>query len=166
MFLIHPFEPYIQKNSRILILGSFPSVKSREISFYYGHPQNRFWRVLSTVFKMPVPVTEADKRGFLLQNKIALWDVLKSCDITGSADSSIKNAEVNDINSLVKNSEIQKILINGTTAYKLYKRYAKIKPHLETICLPSTSPANAQYSLDRLINIWREHLLLVNTAKK
>lgn len=149
---IHNIEPVFDKNSRVLILGSFPSVKSRETRFFYGHPQNRFWRVLSAVLECELPVTVDEKKRMLLEHNIAVWDVIESCEITGSADSSIKNAVPNDLNRILQTANIRGIFANGTTAYNLFKKYNK---NTEIIRLPSTSPANAAYSLDRLIEEWK-----------
>ena len=154
----HPFEPICNENSRILILGSFPSVKSREQSFYYGHPQNRFWRMLSGVFGEQTPVSLEEKKEFLLSHAIALFDVISSCEIEGSSDSSIKNATPNDIRSIVEGAQIEKIITNGKLAHKLYEKHIASTVALPEVCLPSTSPANAAFSLDRLISEWRAEL--------
>ncbi|MBN2878482.1 MAG: DNA-deoxyinosine glycosylase [Clostridia bacterium] len=150
----HPIPPLYDKNSNILILGSFPSVKSREAQFFYGHPQNRFWKVIAAVFESEVPSTIEEKRNFLLSNGIAVWDVIGSCEITGSADSSIKNVSANDLSEIIRNSNIGKIYTNGKTSYNLYNKYIKDRIMREAIYLPSTSPANAQYSLEKLIEEW------------
>ena len=154
----HPFEPICNENSRILILGSFPSVKSREQSFYYGHPQNRFWRMLSGVFGEQTPVSLEEKKEFLLSHAIALYDVISSCEIEGSSDSSIKNATPNDIRSIVEGAQIEKIITNGKLAHKLYEKHIAENIALPEVCLPSTSPANAAFSLERLISEWRAEL--------
>ena len=154
----HPFEPICNENSRILILGSFPSVKSREQSFYYGHPQNRFWRMLSGVFGEQTPVSIEEKKEFLLSHGIALFDVIRSCEIVGSSDSSIRNATPNDIRSIVEGTSIEKIITNGKLAHKLYEKHIASTVALPEICLPSTSPANAAFSLERLISEWRAEL--------
>lgn len=151
----HNIEPVYDENSKILILGSFPSVKSRETGFFYGHPQNRFWRVVAAVRNEAVPETIAEKKSFLLRNGIAVWDVIKSCDITGSGDSSIKNAVPNDISVILKTAPIERIFCNGATSYKLYKRFLEPETGMTAVKLPSTSPANAAYSLDRLIDEWK-----------
>lgn len=151
----HPIKPVFDENSKILILGSFPSVKSREQLFFYGHPQNRFWRVTSSVFERDVPETIEEKKRFLLSCRIAVWDVIASCDITGSSDSSIKNAVANDIGMILKRADIEKIFVNGKTAYKYYNKYLKDKLGIEAICLPSTSPANAAWSQQKLIEAWK-----------
>lgn len=151
----HPFPPLYDKNSKILILGSFPSVKSREQMFFYGHPQNRFWKVVASVFNASVPKTTEEKKNFLLANNIALWDVIASCEITGSADSSIKNAVINDISKILDNSDIQKIFVNGKTAEKYYNKYTKPLIHRNAVLLPSTSPANAAWNIEKLIESWK-----------
>lgn len=153
---IHNIEPIYDANSKILILGSFPSVRSREQQFYYAHAQNRFWKVISAVFGCAVPQTVDEKRAFLLQNGIALWDCIKRCDISGSSDASIKNAEANDIGIILQSSDIKTIFTNGKTAYNIYNRLILPKIGREAICLPSTSPANAAYSPERLITEWRK----------
>ncbi len=153
--IIHPIEPIFDNNSRILILGSFPSVKSREQGFFYGHPQNRFWKVLAAVFKDDVPVTIPEKKAFLLHNHIAVWDVIHSCEIQGSSDSSIRNVTANDLRPLLETADIQGIFVNGKTAEKLYQKYMEPVCGREAVYLPSTSPANAAWSLDRLTEVWR-----------
>ena len=150
----HPFDPVWDRESKILILGSFPSVKSREQMFFYGHPRNRFWTVVSTLLGIETPVTTEEKRAMLLNNRIALWDVIASCDIYGSADSSIKNAVPNDIGFIIKNSKIERIFTNGATADKLYKKYILPATGIEAMRLPSTSPANAAKSVDELVKEW------------
>lgn len=150
----HTFAPIYNKNSKILILGTFPSVKSREINFYYGHPQNRFWRVLSNVLETDLPITVEDKKDFLLSNNIAIWDVIHSCEITGSADSTIKSVVPNDLSVILNNADIKSIYVNGKTAEKLYNQYIKKKTKRDIIYLPSTSPANAQWNLQRLADEW------------
>ena len=150
----HNFDPVYDKKSRVLILGSFPSVKSREIAFYYGHPQNRFWKVLGSVFNEEVPKDIEGKKSFLLKHHIALWDVIKSCDIVGSSDSKISNVVINDLNLIFQEANIEKVFINGTKAYELYMKYGYEKYQREAIKLPSTSPANAVYSLDKLKEKW------------
>lgn len=157
-WLTHPFPPLYDKDSRILILGSFPSVKSREQMFFYGHPQNRFWKVLASLFNQKIPESLQEKRAFLLLNKIALWDVIKSCDIKGSSDSSIKNVEANDIRPILNFSPITKIFVNGKSAAALYKKYILPYSKREAFCLPSTSPANAAWSLEKLCEAWKEIL--------
>lgn len=150
---IHNINPIYDKNSRVLILGSFPSVKSREQQFFYGHPQNRFWKVISSLANSKVPETVEDKKVLLLKNNIAVWDVIKSCDIIGSSDSSISNVVVNDIKGLLSKTDIKVIYTNGNKAHSLFTKY--FGEELSAIKLPSTSPANAQYSLERLIKEWK-----------
>ena len=147
----HTFGPVYDSESRILILGSFPSVKSREISFYYGHPQNRFWKLLSLLFNEEIK----DKKTFLLKHHIALFDVIESCDIIGSSDTSIRNVKPNDLSLIINNSKIETVYLNGSKAYELYKKYCADKYDIDVIKLPSTSPANAAYSIEKLYNEWR-----------
>lgn len=151
----HTFEPIFDKNSEILVLGSFPSVKSRENNFYYAHPQNRFWKVVASVYSCPVPKTVEEKKNMLLSNRIAVWDVIKSCKITGSADSTIKSVTPNDLSEILSVANIQKIYANGKTAQSLYNKYIKKNTGIDIISLPSTSPANAAYSLEKLIKEWK-----------
>ena len=152
----HDFEPVFDENSKVLILGTFPSVKSRENRFYYGHPQNRFWKVIAGLTESEVPQTIEEKKKLLLEHGIAIWDVIESCDIIGSSDSSIKNVVPADIERVVANSKIQNIYANGGTAKKLYEKYSQKKTGREIIGLPSTSPANTAYSLERLLECWQE----------
>jgi len=149
----HPFPPLYNSDSKILILGSFPSVKSREQMFFYGHPQNRFWKVISAVFNEKTPETIADKKEFLLSHNIALWDSIKSCDIVGSSDSSIKNVIPNDIGEILNSADIKMIFTNGKASDKYYNKYIKNTVGREAICLPSTSPANAAWTLERLVEV-------------
>ena len=154
--LTHTFEPIYNKDSRILILGSFPSVKSRENHFYYGHPQNRFWKVIAGVTGNPVPVSIDEKKELLFTSHIAIWDVIASCTIQGSSDSSIRDVVVNDFTHILQDSSIQKIYVNGNKAYELYHKYAEEKTGIEAIKLPSTSPANAACSVERLCDNWKQ----------
>ncbi|MCC8073407.1 MAG: DNA-deoxyinosine glycosylase [Clostridiales bacterium] len=154
----HPINPVYDSESKILILGSFPSVKSREQGFFYGHVQNRFWSVLAFVFECEVPRTIEEKTAFLLENHIALWDVIKSCDITGSSDSSIKNVVPNDISFIIDNSKVNKIFTNGKKADMLYQKYIESSVKIKAICLPSTSPANAAWSTENLCEYWKSKL--------
>ncbi len=151
----HPIPPVYDSNSRLLILGSFPSVASRNAKFFYGHKQNRFWRVLASVFEADVPKNKDEKKAFLLKHGIALWDVIGSCDITRSSDSSIKNVIPNDISIILNNANIKNIYVNGKTALKYYNKYIQNITDREAICLPSTSPANAAWSCERLIEAWQ-----------
>ncbi len=150
----HPISPVYDERSRVLILGSFPSVKSREQMFFYGHPQNRFWRVIAAVMRVDVPATVEEKRQFLLDHRIALWDVIASCDITGSSDSSIKNVVANDLTAILEIAPIRQIFVNGKTAERYYNRYIRAAVGREAICLPSTSPANAACGIERLVDAW------------
>lgn len=154
----HPIPPLFDENSKILILGSFPSVKSRECGFFYGHPQNRFWKVMAFIFNEEVPKTIEEKRSMLLRNKVALWDVIASCDITGSSDSSIKNVVPNDVKSIINSSNVQKIFVNGKKAKSLYDKFLEKELGMSAVCLPSTSPANASWNLERLQNEWKRLL--------
>ena len=155
MFVQHPIPPVWDSHSRILILGSFPSVKSREQQFFYGHPQNRFWRVLAAIYEVPCPQTIEEKRAFLLHHGIAVWDVVASCEIEGSADSSMKHVSVNDLTPILKGANIQRIYVNGKTAEKFYTRYTQPIIGYPACVLPSTSPANAAWTLARLTETWR-----------
>ena len=150
----HTFEPVYDENSEILILGTFPSVKSRENNFYYGHPQNRFWKLIAGLTKEPVPETIEEKKALLLKHHIAIWDVVQSCDIIGSSDSSIKNVVPADIAKILKESSVQRIYANGDKAYRLYKKYCEKETGKKAEKLPSTSPANAIFTLDRLTESW------------
>ena len=152
--LTHPFPPLYNHASKILILGSFPSVKSREQKFFYGHPQNRFWKVVSAVLGCETPDTIEEKKAFLLEHGIALWDVIASCEITGSSDTSIKNVIPNDISEILEAGNIKQIFVNGKTAEKYYKKYIEDKTGIKAVCLPSTSPANAAWNVERLVSAW------------
>lgn len=163
MKISHPFKPVYNKNSTILILGSFPSIKSREINFYYGHPQNRFWKILELIYNEKIEINIESRKNFLLKNNIALWDTIKECDIVSSSDSSIRNAIPNDINTIIKNSNIRAIFCNGNTSYKLFMKYFKDSfKEIDIICLPSSSPANAKFSLQDLVNIWSSEFKNLN----
>lgn len=151
---IHSIKPIYDKNSKILILGSFPSVKSREQKFFYGHSQNRFWRVLSNVFKDNLPNTVEEKKAFLLKHKIAVWDVIASCEIIGSSDSSIRNVTPNDVSIILNYANIKNIFVNGKTAEKFFIKYLENVINRKAILLPSTSPANANYKLEDLVKEW------------
>lgn len=152
----HTIGYLFDKNSKILILGSFPSVASREQGFFYGHKQNRFWKVLSNVLSQKTPETIDEKREFLLNNNIALWDVIASCEITGSSDSSIKNVVPNNIDIILKNADIHAVFTNGRTSFKLYNKYIYPKTGISPVYLPSTSPANAAFSLEKLCEQWQK----------
>ena len=150
----HPIPPFYDKESTILILGSFPSVKSREQMFFYGHPQNRFWSVTAAVYGQDTPQSIEEKKAFLKKNHIALWDVIGSCEIEGSADSTIRNVVPNDLGSILKTANIKAIFVNGKTAEKYYNKYTKEQIGRPAVCLPSTSPANAAWSREKLIEAW------------
>ncbi len=150
----HPIPPLYNEASKVLVLGSFPSVKSREGQFFYHHPQNRFWRVISSVFDELVPNTIEEKRELLLRNRIAVWDVIQSCEIIGSADSSIKNIVANDLSKIMNTARISRIISNGSTSHQLYMKHIFPKTGIEALKLPSTSPANAACNMDCLIREW------------
>ncbi len=152
--IVHPIAPFFDGESQILILGSFPSVKSREQGFFYGHPQNRFWKVTAGVMGQDVPLDIEAKKTFLSGNHIALWDVIRSCDITGSSDASIKNVTPNDLRVILDKAPVKMIFVNGKTALRFYNKYTKELTKREAFCLPSTSPANAAWKVDRLIEEW------------
>lgn len=167
--LTHEFEPVFNKDSKILILGTFPSVKSREQHFYYGHPQNRFWKVLAAITEEPIPTTILEKKALLLNHHIAIWDVIQSCEIIGSSDSSIRNVVASDISGLLEQTHITAIFGNGNKACELFEKYTlpnlsacflnhPAKEGLQIHKLPSTSPANAAWSLERLSNYWKQEI--------
>lgn len=156
--ITHEFEPIFDEQSRILILGTLPSVKSREGQFYYHHPQNRFWKVLAQICKTQTPETIAEKKAMLLSNGIAIWDVVQSCDIIGSSDSSIKNVTPADLSVILKKAPVKTIFLNGGKAWELYQKYCKEMTELPAVKLPSTSPANAAWSLEKLVTVWKEEL--------
>ncbi len=153
--IYHPILPFFDRDSKILILGSFPSVKSREQMFFYGHPQNRFWKVTAAVFDQEVPQSISQKKEFLKRNRIAVWDVIGACEIEGSADATIREAVPNDLSRILDTADIRKIFVNGKTAEKYYNRYTKERIGREAVCLPSTSPANAAWTLEKLIDAWK-----------
>lgn len=154
-FVVHPIPPLFDKDSEVLILGSFPSVKSREAAFFYGHPQNRFWKVIARLFDAEVPSTVSDKTELILKNHLALWDSIASCEIHGSSDSSIQNVVVNDLSPILNGSKIKAVFCNGATSYSFYQKYIEPKTNIKAQKLPSTSPANASWSLDRLCEAWQ-----------
>ena len=155
---VHNIEPVYDRDSRILILGSFPSVKSREAAFFYHHPQNRFWKVLAGVYKEPIPDTIEEKKKFLHRNHIAVWDVIASCTISGSSDASIRDVVPNPIERIHEEADIRQIFVNGKTAGKMFVKYQQEKLGRDAIVLPSTSPANAAWTLDKLLDAWGEAL--------
>lgn len=152
----HPFGPLYNAESRFLVLGSFPSVKSREEEFFYGHPRNRYWEMIAQIFGEPFPIHKEDKIALALKHHIGMWDVIASCEIKGSSDSSIKNVVVNDLSKILVEAPIQRIICNGKLSGKLYQRY--IYPHtkIEALVMPSTSPANAAMDLEKLKIEWKE----------
>ena len=154
----HPFPPLFDANSRILILGSFPSIKSREGQFFYHHPQNRFWSVLAAILQVPVPVTIEEKSAMLHAHHIALWDVIASCEITGSSDSSIRSVVPNDLSPIFAAADIRAVFCNGSTSYTFYKKYAEPVTGFPARKLPSTSPANAAWTKEKLAAAWMEIL--------
>ena len=158
----HTIAPVYDAQSRVLLLGSFPSVRSRAEGFYYAHPQNRFWRVLAALFSCPVPQTVAEKTSLLHAQHLALWDVCACCTVIGSGDASIRNVVANDVAALLGGTRIRAVFANGTTAAALYHRFLETDCAMPAIRLPSTSPANASYSLERLVESWscvREEIL-------
>lgn len=154
--MLHTIEPVWNENSKVLILGSFPSVKSREEGFFYGHKQNRFWKVTASVCDCSVPESVEDKKKMLLSNGIAVWDVIHSCDIVGSSDSSIKNVVPNDIGIIIENSKVERVFTNGKKADELYKKYIEQSVGINAVCLPSTSPANAAWTFEKLCAVWKQ----------
>ncbi|MEE8836219.1 MAG: DNA-deoxyinosine glycosylase [Eubacteriales bacterium] len=157
--VVHPIPALYDRDSRILILGSFPSVKSREQQFFYAHPQNRFWKVLAGITGSAVPETVEEKKNFLHASHIALWDTIHSCTITGSSDSSIRDVVPNDLTPVLEAADIRAIFCNGGTSYRLYGKYLEPATGRRAVKLPSTSPANAAWRLDRLKEAWKVILL-------
>ena len=153
--IVHPFPPLYDGSSRILILGSLPSVKSREQMFFYGHPQNRFWPLMAMLLDEPAPRSTEEKRELVLKHNIALWDSIYSCDILGSGDSSIRNVVPTDLKPVIQGSEIRKIFCNGQTSWKYYHRFQEKELGIEAVALPSTSPANAAWTIERLAQVWK-----------
>ena len=156
--LVHPIPPTWNENSQILILGSWPSVKSRARAYFYGHPQNRFWQLLALLFEEPLPETKSERESLLLRRGIAVWDVIASCSISGSADSSIRDVVVNDLSVILEHAPIQQIYVNGRKAESLYCRDIQPQIHRDAICRPSTSPANAAWTLEKLLPVWQQIL--------
>ena len=155
----HPFPPLYDERSRVLILGSFPSVKSREQQFFYGHPQNRFWHVLPALFGENAPTSIGEKKAFVLRNRLALWDTIGSCEIKGSSDASITNVAANDLRPILDGADIRAIFCNGGTSYKWYNKLLRDELGRDAALLPSTSPANAQWTLERLTEAWKRAIL-------
>lgn len=156
--VIHPFEPEYDSKSQILILGSFPSVQSRKQNFYYAHPQNRFWKILGEIFDEEVGLSVDQKKDFLKTHHIALWDVIEQCSIHGSSDSSIRDVIPTNLENMLEDSSITAIFCNGKKALQLFDRYQKPKG-LHAIYLPSSSPANASFRLEKLVEIWKTLIL-------
>jgi hypoxanthine-DNA glycosylase len=161
MTVNHNISPVYDSDSRVLILGSFPSVKSREQQFFYGHKQNRFWRVTAQILECPVPENIPEKREMLLKHHIAVWDVIAKCEITGSSDASIRNVQPNDLSEILETADIQMIYANGAKAYELYQKHIYPLNGRAAHKLPSTSPANARYTMERLVEAWREICLFL-----
>ena len=157
--IIHSIEPVFDTESRVLILGTMPSPKSREVQFYYGHPQNRFWRVLAAVLGEEVPQSVPEKKAMLLRHRIALWDVLAECEITGASDSSIRNPVANDLSVILDHAPVQAVFTTGATAWKLYTRLQKPHTGIEAVRLPSTSPANCAVKMEALTEAYKAILL-------
>jgi hypoxanthine-DNA glycosylase len=149
--LFHTISPVYNSKSRILMLGSFPSPKSRETSFFYGHPQNRFWPVLAKVFSADTPASNDEKKQFLLDRHIALWDVLSSCTIQNADDASIRNYKANDLSMILEAADIKAVFTTGGKAHQLYNKLCLLRTNIPAIALPSTSPANCRCSLDKLV---------------
>ena len=162
--ILHPIEPTYDKSSRILILGSFPSVKSREMMYFYGHPQNRFWKVVAALYQEEVPMTVPERHAFLLRNRIAAWDSIHQCTIIGSSDSSIKDVIPNDLSPILETAPIEQIYCNGKKSWEMYHKYIEPATGREAVTLPSTSPANAAWSLEKLVESWRVILPEEGTA--
>jgi hypoxanthine-DNA glycosylase len=152
---LHNIEPVFDENSEVLILGSFPSVKSREQCFFYAHPRNRFWKVIAGLCQAEVPESIGEKKRLLLDNRIALWDVIASCQITGSSDVSISDVRVNDLSVILTHSRVSRIFCNGRKAGELYDKFLYPLTGIKATILPSTSPANAAWSLERLTEAWK-----------
>ena len=155
---IHPIPPLYNDKSEVLILGSFPSVKSREANFFDGHPQNRFWKVIARIFDEEVPQTIEEKKRLILTHHLSMWDVIAECDIIGSSDSSIKDVVPNDLSVILDNAPIRRIIVNGKTAEKMYNKYTLDKTGIKAVVMPSTSPANAAWDIDRLVAEWEKEI--------
>ena len=153
--IIHSIGPVFDAESRVLILGTMPSPKSREVQFYYGHPQNRFWRVLAAVLGEELPQSVPEKKAMLLRHRIALWDVLAECEITGASDSSIRNPVANDLSVILDHAPVQAVFTTGATAWKLYTRLQKPHTGIEAVRLPSTSPANCAVKMEALTEAYK-----------
>ncbi len=156
--VVHPFGPLYSEQSRILILGSIPSPASRQVGFYYGHKRNRFWQMLAAEYALPLPESIEEKRALVLSHGLALWDVIQACDIVGAADSSVRNAEPTDIPALLEHTQVEKILCNGALAKRVYDQYQLMRTGIPAVKMPSTSPANAAWTLERLVEAWGTEL--------
>ena len=165
-YVEHPFPPVAGPDSRVLILGSFPSVRSREEGFFYGPPRNRFWPLMAALYGEETPQTIPERRALILRHGLALWDVIASCRIEGSSDASVRDAAPVDIRRVLDTADIRQVVCNGALAGKLYARYLQQAVGLEAIIAPSTSPANAAWSLARLIPVWHDALALHIPSKK
>ena len=165
-YVEHPFPPVAGPDSRVLILGSFPSVRSREEGFFYGHPRNRFWPLMAALYGEETPQTIPERRALILRHGLALWDVIASCRIEGSSDASVRDAAPVDIRRVLDTADIRQVVCNGALAGKLYYLYLQQAVGLEAIIAPSTSPANAAWSLARLIPVWHDALALHIPSKK
>lgn len=157
--VVHTFGPLYNEDSGILILGSIPSPASREVGFYYGHPRNRFWQMLADLYGMPLPESIEEKKALVLSRGLALWDVIEECDIIGASDSSVKNAVPTDIPSLLGKTQIRTILCNGALSKKIYDQYQLPRTGIPAQKMPSTSPANAAWSLERLKETWGKAMM-------
>lgn len=153
--IIHPIPPLYDAESKILILGSFPSIKSREAMFFYGHPQNRFWPLLARLFGEDVPTSIEEKKSLVLRHRVALWDSIHSCTIVGSSDSSVRDVVPNDLSVILDNSKVERIYCNGALSHKMYTKYIYPTTGITAVKLPSTSPANAAFNMDRLEKEWQ-----------
>ena len=153
--IVHPIPPLYDENSRVLVLGSFPSIKSREAMFFYGHPQNRFWRLLALLCGEPEPKTVEEKKRLALSHGVAMWDSIHSCTIVGSSDSSVRDVVPNDLSVILENSRVEKIFCNGALSHRMYMKHIYPNTGIAAVKLPSTSPANAAFSLDRLAKCWK-----------
>lgn len=153
--IIHPIPPLYDADSKILILGSFPSIKSREAMFFYGHPQNRFWPLLARLFGEDVPTSIEEKKSLVLRHRVALWDSIHSCTIVGSSDSSVRDVVPNDLSVILDNSKVERIYCNGALSHKMYTKYIYPTTGIAAVKLPSTSPANAAFNMDRLEKEWQ-----------
>lgn len=160
--IVNPFDALADENSRVLVLGTIPSPKSRQVNFYYGHPRNRFWPVLAAVFGEPAPGSVEEKRALALSHHVALWDTLAACDIRGASDASIRNPEANDIAGLIGRTRIHAVFCTGTTSYRWYTRLCRDTAGIPAVCLPSTSPANAAWSFGRLVEAYRQIAVAVD----